>query len=616
MIDFSALLQSPQLQAIGKTAGDALGGKGLGNKNAMAGFAAVLEGLMGKPEGNPSRTSEGHFNLGIGGRSLGAEQRNGLLSGIAINGEAIPLEDLNLLTPEQIAELIAQRQAEGTRETTGEDGGTGPADILTDLTDAISDLLAYIKQATGEDKAEPGTDGEGGQTPAFDLDTALTLVSQLDKALAAVKTEPGLAGTLKAINGFNGLVNVAGKAIERAMGEAGLPGMGANANGDGDGAALDTARIPKAQLMAMRELADAAEALKGFGRTGATGKIDGDARPLEQLGEKLELAAKKLAELARSAGTNADGDLGGDLDNLMEQLKTFRQTLRGEGVGQTADARTELTKAADPNASQLGKPDLNANLPAGLTSPETRGKPNANGEGNRPEIGARPDPTQRPDHARPGPVDGKAQGGPPPGTAPSAPGPDGAAQANSGALPDAMTQPGSGAVPDGSQMGLKFEGALAARAGAGTPVHQALSQFSVPSIAVEIARQVTNGMNRFQIRLDPPEMGRIDVRLDMDGDNVTARLTVDRRETLDLLMRDQRALERALADAGLNGKQASLEFSLRQDQEGAGNGHGSDQGRSDPVFGGSSDEREPNAPAAATAIYRGTVRPGGLDISV
>jgi hypothetical protein len=614
VIDFNALLQSPQLQAIGKTAGDALGGKGLGNRNAMAGFAAVLEGLMGKPEGNPSRTSEGHFNLGIGGRGVGVEHRNGLLSSIAINGEAIPLEDLNLLTPEQIAELIAKRQAEGTRESSGEDGGTDPADILTDLTDAISDLLAYIKRATGEDDAAPGSDDEGGQTPAFDLDTALTLVSQLDKALAAVKTEPGLAGALKAINGFNGLVNVAGKAIERAMGEAGLPGMSANANGDG--AALDTARIPKAQLMAMRELADAAEALKGFGRTGAAGQIDGDARPLEQLGEKLELAAKKLADLARTAGTNADGDLGGDLDNLLEQLKTFRRTLRGEGVGQSADARTELTKAAEPNASQIGKPDLNANLPAGLTSPDTRGKPNSAGEANRPEIGARPDPVQRPDHARPGPIDGKAQGGPLPGTAPSAPGPDGAAQANNGALPDAMTQTGSMAAPGGSQINLNFEGALAARAGAGTPVHQTLSQFSMPSIAVEIARQVTNGVNRFQIRLDPPEMGRIDVRLDMDGDNVTARLTVDKRETLDLLMRDQRALERALADAGLNGKQASLEFSLRQDQEGAGKGHGSDQGRSDPVSGGSSDEHEPNTPAAATAIYRGTVRPGGLDISV
>ncbi|WP_035871441.1 flagellar hook-length control protein FliK [Cucumibacter marinus] len=616
MIDFSALLQSPQLQAVGKSAGDALGGKGLGNKNAMAGFAAVLEGLMGRPEGNPSRTSEGHFNLGIGGRSAGAQQRNGLLSGIAINGEAIPLEDLNLLTPEQIAELIARQQAEGTQETSGDDGETGPAAILTELTDAISDLLAYIKQASGEENAEPGADGEGGQTPAFDLDTALTLVSRLDKALAAVRTQPGLAGTLKAINGFNGLVNVAGKAIERAMGEAGLPGLGANA--DGDGAATDATRLPKAQLMAMRELADAAEALKGFGRTSATGEIDGDARPLEQLGDKLELAAKKLAELARSAGTNADGDLGGDLDNLMEQLKTFRQALRGEGVGQSADARTELTKAADPNASQIGKPDLNANLPAGLTSPDTKAKPNPEGEANRPEIGARPDPAQRSDHARPGVADGKAQGGPPPGTAPSAPGPDGSAQANNGAMSDAMAQPGSGAVPDASQMGLKFEGALAARAGAGTPVHQALSQFSVPSIAVEIARQVTNGMNRFQIRLDPPEMGRIDVRLDMDGDKVTARLTVDKRETLDLLMRDQRALERALADAGLNGKQASLEFSLRQDQDGAGNGagNGSDQGRSDPVFGGSSDEREPNAPAAATAIYRGTVRPGGLDISV
>jgi flagellar hook-length control protein FliK len=58
----------------------------------------------------------------------------------------------------------------------------------------------------------------------------------------------------------------------------------------------------------------------------------------------------------------------------------------------------------------------------------------------------------------------------------------------------------------------------------------------VAGLAIEIAGKALAGKNRFEIRLDPPELGRIEVRLDVDRDgNVTSRLTVERVETLDLL---------------------------------------------------------------------------------
>lgn len=83
-------------------------------------------------------------------------------------------------------------------------------------------------------------------------------------------------------------------------------------------------------------------------------------------------------------------------------------------------------------------------------------------------------------------------------------------------------------------------------------------------VAIEIAGKALAGKNRFEIRLDPPELGRIDVRLDVDRDgNVTSRLTVDRPDTLDLLRRDAAALERALQDAGLKTTNNGLQFSLR-----------------------------------------------------
>ena len=84
-------------------------------------------------------------------------------------------------------------------------------------------------------------------------------------------------------------------------------------------------------------------------------------------------------------------------------------------------------------------------------------------------------------------------------------------------------------------------------------------------LAVEIATQARAGKHRFEIRLDPPELGRIDVRLDIDRDGqVTSRLVADRGETLDLLKRDAAQLERALQQAGLKTSDHSLEFSLRQ----------------------------------------------------
>jgi flagellar hook-length control protein FliK len=92
----------------------------------------------------------------------------------------------------------------------------------------------------------------------------------------------------------------------------------------------------------------------------------------------------------------------------------------------------------------------------------------------------------------------------------------------------------------------------------------------ISGLAVEIAAHARAGKNRFDIRLDPPELGRIDVRLDVDRDGkVTSHLVVDRPETLDMLRRDAPQLERSLQNAGLKTADSALQFSLR-DQGGFG----------------------------------------------
>ncbi len=89
------------------------------------------------------------------------------------------------------------------------------------------------------------------------------------------------------------------------------------------------------------------------------------------------------------------------------------------------------------------------------------------------------------------------------------------------------------------------------------------TQIPAMAIALQIARNLQKGINRFDIRLDLPEMGRVDVRMEVRRDgHVTAHLTVEKPETLELLQRDARALQQALNNAGLDADENSLNFSL------------------------------------------------------
>ncbi len=80
-----------------------------------------------------------------------------------------------------------------------------------------------------------------------------------------------------------------------------------------------------------------------------------------------------------------------------------------------------------------------------------------------------------------------------------------------------------------------------------------------------MVRQMHQGQSRFTIRIDPPELGRVDVKMHVDASgNVNARLSVERSETLDMFQRDRGSLEKALTQAGVDGSKTNLEFSLKQ----------------------------------------------------
>ncbi|MCE4223608.1 flagellar hook-length control protein FliK [Methylobacterium sp. C25] len=104
------------------------------------------------------------------------------------------------------------------------------------------------------------------------------------------------------------------------------------------------------------------------------------------------------------------------------------------------------------------------------------------------------------------------------------------------------------------------------------------------AVPMTIGLRALGDSNRFEIRLDPKELGRIDVSIDIDkgSGTVGARLVVDRPETLALLQRDASSLQQALSQTGLDAS-AGISLSLRGDGTGQGNGnafgtHGQQQG--------------------------------------
>ena len=134
-------------------------------------------------------------------------------------------------------------------------------------------------------------------------------------------------------------------------------------------------------------------------------------------------------------------------------------------------------------------------------------------------------------------------------------------------------------------------------------------------LAMEIAASANSGKTRFEIRLDPAELGRIDVRIDIDRHGqMTSHLTVERPETLSMLRQDANQLQRALDNAGLSTGNSGLQFSLRdQSSQGQNDGNQSNPNAHRVVV---SEEDSVPAVVAGRSYGRMLGSSGGVDIRV
>ncbi len=105
-----------------------------------------------------------------------------------------------------------------------------------------------------------------------------------------------------------------------------------------------------------------------------------------------------------------------------------------------------------------------------------------------------------------------------------------------------------------------------------------LQPTAAEQISVRVTQMVNLGQGHIRIQLHPAELGQVDIKIDMPqqnvGQNTAVSIAVDRQETLDLLQRDARTLERALNDAGIKTDSGNLNFSLRGEQQQASGGEG------------------------------------------
>jgi flagellar hook-length control protein FliK len=162
---------------------------------------------------------------------------------------------------------------------------------------------------------------------------------------------------------------------------------------------------------------------------------------------------------------------------------------------------------------------------------------------------------------------------------------------------------------------LGAPGAAASTAQGGQP-----AEFARPlppsAVPVEIGLRALQGLKEFQIRLDPAELGRVDVKLEIGDDkSVNARVVVERVETLHLLQREARTLERAFEQAGLKAGEAGIDISLRDPGQ---QGRQGQAFEAEDVFGEAGRARAADAARIEAAIVpiRRTLHRGALDLSI
>ncbi len=137
-------------------------------------------------------------------------------------------------------------------------------------------------------------------------------------------------------------------------------------------------------------------------------------------------------------------------------------------------------------------------------------------------------------------------------------------------------------------------------------------------MGVQIAKALDAGSNDLLIKLDPRDMGRIDVRLSFDHSGVLrATMSAHTSGATDLLRRESGDLMRSLNDAGIRADGQSLRFDTRsgeQSGQGAGQGWAGSQGFSGQRGNGGQGQSQGRFAGSDEPVYRSLSGSGHIDL--
>ncbi len=267
----------------------------------------------------------------------------------------------------------------------------------------------------------------------------------------------------------------------------------------------------------------------------------------------------QTAEIASAADTPPTGDAGkADADHDKKSTKDHgaESDAAKDAQASVPDKAAALAAAVDKNTRQAGaaQDTQTRALPVHLQAQVTEGK---DSDGNKPGSDSKGSPQAQ--HAK---NDTDAQ--------PRADAVRPAAQAplnTAGATPPVSHTPSdtTNVQPVTAQTQTQVSPTVTASLQVGPQIAaQAQVPPDVTSLAIQIAAKSQEGSKQFDIRLDPPELGRVDVKLSIDDTGrAQAHLSVEKPQTLDLLQHDRSSLERALKDSGVDLSQNGLNFSLK-----------------------------------------------------
>jgi len=143
----------------------------------------------------------------------------------------------------------------------------------------------------------------------------------------------------------------------------------------------------------------------------------------------------------------------------------------------------------------------------------------------------------------------------------------------------------------------------------------------VEQVAVQIKKAIGEGADKINIKLQPANLGKVEVRMEIGKDGVlTANVIAEKPETLELLQRDVRGLEKVLQEGGLKTDTQSFNFSLKEHaQQQAANRREETNEQPDNNSQNSNEEEAEDAETTASeaTIYgQNTATNGGVNIMI